>query len=396
MTVRVGRRSGGQASASTTEVAPDPSRRGASMVTGPRYLGRSCDVCCVFAIWERSGAVCSAAIGMTRFGGRYSLLDLDPDLGRLLDRERRHAARKAMVARVIARPIGVWDVSRLGGVSPLNVGLLVLEGVIARELTFEGTVSTELLGPGDLVRPWAIDDEASLMESATCLNALAPLRVAVIDEALATRQSAFPEVTAVLVDRLNARARRLAMMQAIAHLNRVDARVEAVLWLLAERWGRVSRDGIVVGLVLSHRALGQLVGARRPTVSTAVAKLARSGRITRRADGTWLLDPASRPALRAASDGAIRQRRHLMPVSAPTMDLADQVEHSDVVPLVSEDGLGDVWTAIEALYERSQVQSEDVDALRQEIVALRQRARMAASGTAARTRMRGPRSAVGV
>ena len=42
-------------------------------------------------------------------------------------------------------------------------------------------------------------------------------------------------------------------------------------------------------LVLSHRLIGELVGARRPTVSTALAELARDGQLVRRDDGTWLL-----------------------------------------------------------------------------------------------------------
>jgi hypothetical protein len=35
--------------------------------------------------------------------------------------------------------------------------------------------------------------------------------------------------------------------------------------------------------------LGQLVGARRPTVSTAIAELADRNELVRREDGTWLL-----------------------------------------------------------------------------------------------------------
>ncbi|MDA0179809.1 helix-turn-helix domain-containing protein [Solirubrobacter phytolaccae] len=302
-------------------------------------------------------------------------------MGRLLDRERWELARHAIRVRVAALPLGAWDIRALDEVSPANVGLLVIDGVIARELTFEGVVSTELFGPGDLVRPWALDDSTRLLESATCWNTLASLRVAVIDQAVAARLSSFPELNAVLVDRLNERARRLAMMQAIAHLNRVDARVEAVLWLLAERWGRVTSAGIVVDLTLSHRALGQLIGARRPTVSTALASLARTGRVSRRPDGAWLLDPGSRPTAGLATDGAIRQRRRLFPAPEPELAFADE-------PPVPMD---DVWSAIEALYEKSRVQGEDVEALRGEIAALRQRARLAASHE---TRRRGAGSRV--
>jgi hypothetical protein len=46
---------------------------------------------------------------------------------------------------------------------------------------------------------------------------------------------------------------------------------------------------VVVPLALTHRILGQLVGARRPTVSTALSELAEREELTRRPDGSWLL-----------------------------------------------------------------------------------------------------------
>jgi CRP/FNR family cyclic AMP-dependent transcriptional regulator len=94
---------------------------------------------------------------------------------------------------------------------------------------------------------------------------------------------------AVVHDRLNARAERLATAQAISQITGVHTRVEALLWHLAERWGRVSADGVIMPLRLSHRMIGALVGARRPTVSSAIARLADQGRVARRFDGTWLL-----------------------------------------------------------------------------------------------------------
>ena len=67
---------------------------------------------------------------------------------------------------------------------------------------------------------------------------------------------------------------------------------------------------VIVPLALTHRILGQLVGARRPTVSTALAELAERGELVRRPDGSWLLqgDPpdaetlARRPATGQQTD----------------------------------------------------------------------------------------------
>ena len=110
-----------------------------------------------------------------------------------------------------------------------------------------------------------------------------------MDGATALALRAFPEIMAVVLDRLNARAERLAVTQAISQITGVETRVEALLWHLSQRWGRVGRDGVILGLALSHRMIGALVGARRPTVSTALARLAADGRVQRRADGLWLL-----------------------------------------------------------------------------------------------------------
>jgi hypothetical protein len=56
---------------------------------------------------------------------------------------------------------------------------------------------------------------------------------------------------------------------------------------------------VIVPLALTHRILGQLVGARRPTVSTALSELADRGELVRRPDGSWLLrgDPPDAESL---------------------------------------------------------------------------------------------------
>jgi len=61
-----------------------------------------------------------------------------------------------------------------------------------------------------------------------------------------------------------------------------------LFWHLAKRWGRVTPDGIRVRLRMSHELLGQLVGCRRASVTTALHRIDDSG-LLRRSDGTWLL-----------------------------------------------------------------------------------------------------------
>ena len=186
--------------------------------------------------------------------------------------------------------VGPWDVSRLVGRElPTTSASSVLDGVLSREFVVADHVSAELLGPGDLVRPWQASSGAGLLPVRAVWSVLSTVTLAVLDRRFAAEAARYPEITAALFDRLGERSLRLATTQAISQLTRVDRRLKALFWHLAERWGRVSGDGVVVPLALTHRILGQLVGARRPTVSTALSELAERGELVRRPDGSWLL-----------------------------------------------------------------------------------------------------------
>jgi CRP/FNR family cyclic AMP-dependent transcriptional regulator len=221
--------------------------------------------------------------------GSVQLLNIDPDLGRDLDSRRAREAAQRLYARSIDLPRGRWLPSQamLEGTRP--IGLLLLEGLLVREATVDNHPSTELLGPGDVLRTWDDIEHEELLPRTIEWTALTPTRVAIIDHAFAVRAAQWPEVFASLLDRAARRAERLVVMQAIAHLTRVDDRLLALLWCLAERWGRVVPDGVLVSLRLSHRTLAGMVGARRPSVTTALGQLIARGEIERRADGEWIL-----------------------------------------------------------------------------------------------------------
>jgi CRP/FNR family cyclic AMP-dependent transcriptional regulator len=229
--------------------------------------------------------------------GAVHVLDADPDLGSLLWQQRLAEARQRLVAREHAVPAGPWSDERLRRAGPAQLGLLVLEGVIARELLMNTNVSTELLGQGDLLRPWQDHGPSRLLRAEVRWTVLEPARFALLGPAFAVEVARYPEVHAMLIERVTERSHRLALTQAISQLNGVDQRVLTLLWHLAERWGRITRDGVVVPLALPHRVIAQVVGARRPTVSTALARLAEEGTVVRLHDGTWLLpgDPVGLP-----------------------------------------------------------------------------------------------------
>jgi hypothetical protein len=255
---------------------------------------------------------------MPRIADTLCLLDADPDLGTLLTETRREQATRELVVRTHALAVGAWDVSRLAGAAADHLGLLILDGVLSRELVVADQVSTELLGAGDLVRPWRSGGRTTLVPVRDTWSVLSPSTVAVLDRRFAAEAARFPEITATLFDRLSERSIRLATSQAISQLTRVDRRLTALFWHLAERWGRVSGDGVILPLPLTHRMLGQIVGARRPTVSSALSELAARGEIVRRPDGSWLLhgNPPDSEALapRTAQDHA-RPAPDFTPVS---------------------------------------------------------------------------------
>ena len=184
------------------------------------------------------------------------------------------------------------------------MGLLLISGVVSREVVVADTISTELLGPGDVLRPWALDGSPPMLQTTVALERAGGEPHGAAGPPRASALGRFPEVGAVIVDRLNDRAHRLATTQAISQVNRVDRRLLALFWHLAQRWGRVTSDGVVIGLTLSHRMLGQLVGARRPTVSVALGELAAGTSWCRRPDGTWLLkgEPAEPARRRCGAD----------------------------------------------------------------------------------------------
>jgi CRP/FNR family cyclic AMP-dependent transcriptional regulator len=260
-----------------------------------------------------------------------ALLDLDPELGVLLAEDRLDAARRELMVHVHALPVAEWPADRLASIGPEHVGLLVVDGALCREVLIADTVSAELLGAGDVVRPWRLRPESALVPLRVRWRALAPTRIAVLDRRVGGMLSRYPEVNAVLLDRLSERAARLATSQAISQLTRVDRRLLALLWHMAERWGRVGPDGVVLPLTLSHQLLGELVGARRPTVSAALAELGERGEVTRQGDGTWLLGGDHADIAEPPGGASVPPRRRFLPaVVGPDRELHPEEEEEEV------------------------------------------------------------------
>src|SRR5919112_5912992 len=142
---------------------------------------------------------------MVRAPGAVQLLEADPDLGMTLSPARRAEAERELTVRTYEVPTGPWDVTRLSGTSADHVGLLLLDGVLSRELVVADQVSAELLGPGDLVRPWQGASSAGLLPVQAVWSVLSTVTLAVLDRRFAAEAARYPEITAALFDRLGCR-----------------------------------------------------------------------------------------------------------------------------------------------------------------------------------------------
>jgi len=110
----------------------------------------------------------------------------------------------------------------------------------------------------------------------------------VLDPRWTARAAAWPQLGAELAGRALMRSLRLVIAMAIAQQPRLDERLWMLFWDLADRFGKVHGDGVHLDLPLTHEVLSHLAGARRPSVSGALTRLADEGRL-RRSGRHWVL-----------------------------------------------------------------------------------------------------------
>jgi CRP-like cAMP-binding protein len=230
-----------------------------------------------------------------------SVLELDPSLVAGLDPAAAAAARRAALAASCVVEPGSWDGRAEVGGRTGDLGLLIAEGLLGRTVAVGAQECTELLGGGDLIRPWDVADDLASIPATTTWTVFERTTVVLLDERFVGRMCTWPPVMAALAKRMMDRTRALAFHLAVTQVTRVDERLLVVLWHLADRWGRVTPDGVVLALPLTHETLGRIVGARRPTVTTALRELSQRGLVTRGKGRSWLLH--------GGPPGDLRERR---------------------------------------------------------------------------------------
>lgn len=219
------------------------------------------------------------------------ILAVDPELADGLPAADRRAAERLLTAPVLDVLGPNWEPPAC---DPLRTfGLLILEGLIGRRVTVAGAVATELLGCGDILRPW---DEPRLDEAGMGMipsqlewRVFHPARLAVLDTHVTTVIGRRPQLLVNFSSRLLRRARAFAYLAAVTHQTRVEDKLLATLWHLGGNWGRVCSAGVRVPFRLTHKVLGEIIGAQRPTVTLALQRLQRHGHVARLSGGGFLL-----------------------------------------------------------------------------------------------------------
>jgi CRP/FNR family transcriptional regulator, cyclic AMP receptor protein len=277
-----------------------------------------------------------------------SLFDIDADLGELIDPRHLAAARPRAIVPVAALPAGAWSPEPLTRVSGRPFALMVVEGVVLRELLLAGSTATELLGPGDIVDHRVPED--ALLPAVIRWSVPESAQIAVLDDRLLAILRPWPAVGRVLLDRAARRELRLSTHRAIAQLPRVDERLLALFCHLAERWGRVAAPGLIVPLQLTHETLGRLIGARRPTVSLALKDMAGGGLLERRHDGSWLLRYEAFARLRPEGESSRGwQPAEARPLPPPPDDRARDRDRDRGKPVLSPDDVRALHARVERL-----------------------------------------------
>ena len=212
------------------------------------------------------------------------LFDAEPDLIRFLGPEDSEQARETQLP-VASLSKGDADIRALfdqGGA----FGALVLEGMLLQSLRLGNHSGLRLLGPGDVLSITQAPRSLLVVE-ATC-RATVPTRLALLEREMLMAVRRWPQIAAGLHAHTGEQSERLVTQLMICQLPRVDERIVALMWLLAESWGQVTPAGTFLPIALTHAALGGLIGARRPTVTLALGNLASAG-VLRRHQRGWLL-----------------------------------------------------------------------------------------------------------
>ena len=217
------------------------------------------------------------------------VLDVDRDLAEALDDHQLEEASRALVAPAITLGKGDWSPRQGPPGENAHIGVLVTDGILCREVAIGDSICAELVGPGDLLRPWVGPGDNLLVSCDVRWHVLEDAQLAMLGQRFAAVAARWPALTTALVGRAISRSHALALSATISCTTGLETRLSMLFWHMAARWGKVRPDGVVVPIAMTHELISRLIGARRPSVSTALKQLERGGVIKRLHGGGWLL-----------------------------------------------------------------------------------------------------------
>lgn len=199
-----------------------------------------------------------------------------------------HTARRALITRALVvddeDPFAV-----LGRRADCALAFLVIDGAVLKVTTLARRRTLELLGPGDFLAPPLSAERQIESPAVSRYVAHGRASIGVLDDRFRQAARRWPGLSDCLHQSLARQSHHTSMHMAMLHLPRVEDRVAALFADLAERFGVMTPDGIVIELALTHEIIGGLVGSRRPTVSLALQALAADGVLSRLDANRWSL-----------------------------------------------------------------------------------------------------------
>jgi CRP/FNR family cyclic AMP-dependent transcriptional regulator len=221
--------------------------------------------------------------------GPVQLLDEDDRLLGLIPEHQRAAAQRAVTAPAYQFAPGSWHPEKLVSGSESHFGILVLDGLMLRDVVVADTTCGELVGRGELLRPWDKFGTRAPTPLEIEWKILRPARIALLDDDFPKVLAAWPVLVSAFVQRAVERSHSLALHVAIHCIRRVDISLIVLFAHLADRFGEPVPAGTTVPIELTHEDLGKLVGATRQSVSSALGQLAQRDALIRCKNGSWLL-----------------------------------------------------------------------------------------------------------
>lgn len=224
-----------------------------------------------------------------RSSALVNVLEVDPDLVEGLDEPRAEVARSQGRARLVTLAKGQWSSSS----EERETVFLVLEGYLYRLLELGNRRSAELLGAGDIIRPFgSAPDGYEMVPFEVTWTVLEDAWLAALDARFLRQMGEHPEVIERLLGRAVRRSWDLALRLTLVQM-RLSAGLHFLLWQLADRFGRVEGRGVLLPVALTQARLAELISAQRASVAGALKELEAEGLITRLPRSRFLLHGAA-------------------------------------------------------------------------------------------------------